>query len=215
MIDLKGIKNIIFDFGGVIININPKLTIQALKQLGVYKAEQLFTDINITNALHKLETGKRSNYELLLFIKQHSCKNISFNQITEAWNAMLLDIPVERIELLSELKKKYKIYLLSNTNHIHYKHFLTTFLASTKGISFQNFFDKVYFSFEIKLRKPGIEVFKYVQNDLKIKAEETLFIDDSIENIETAKMLGFKTHWLTNELVENFDLKSIRESISF
>lgn len=206
MIDLKGIKNIIFDLGGVIININPKLTIQALKQLGIYQSDRLFTDLNASCALHKLELGKWSNYEFLSYLKQHSNKEITFHQITEAWNAMLLDIPAERIELLLHLKKNYKIFLLSNTNDIHYKYFQKTFLSATKGVSFQNFFDKAYFSFEIKLRKPSIDVFKYVLNDQNIKAQETLFIDDSIENIETAKMLNLTTHWLTNELVNNFDL---------
>ncbi len=215
MIDLNGIKNIIFDLGGVILNINPKLTIQSLKQLGVFQAERLFTDFSASNILHKLETGKCSNNEFFSFIKQHSIKNINFNQINEAWNAMLLDIPAERIELIKQLKTNFKIYLLSNTNHIHYKHFQLIFCSATNAISIENFFVKTFFSFEIKLRKPNIDIFKFVLNDQNLKAEETLFIDDSLENIEAAKLLGLKTYWLTNELENNFDIKTLKKTTSF
>lgn len=210
MIDLSGIKHIIFDFGGVIININPKLTIHSLKDLGLYQANKLFTDFDATSILHKLELGKISNNEFLMYIKQHCTKDVSLHEITQAWNAMLHDIPTQRIELLKQLKKSHRIYLLSNTNDIHYRHFKNTFSQATQGISFHEFFDKVYFSYEIKLRKPSIEIFKYVLDDLQILPHETLFIDDSIENVETAKMLNIRTHWLINELTENFALSKVQ-----
>ncbi|MCX7862527.1 MAG: HAD family phosphatase [Bacteroidales bacterium] len=206
MIDLSGIKNIIFDFGGVIININPKLTINALKELGVYQAGKLLTNFNVTSILHDLELGKISNHEFLLYLKQQCTKDVSLHEITQAWNAMLLDIPQQRIQLLQHLKQFHKIFLLSNTNAIHFKQFNNTFLQATQGISFQQMFDKVYFSYEIKLRKPSIEIFKYVLDDQQLNPTETLFIDDSIENIETAKMLNIRTYWLTNELTDNFAL---------
>lgn len=105
MIDLSGIKHIIFDFGGVIININPKLTIHLLKDLGLYQANKLFIDFDTTSILHKLELGKISNNEFLMYIKQHCTKDVSLHELTQAWNAMLLDIPPKRIELLKQLKK--------------------------------------------------------------------------------------------------------------
>ncbi len=210
MIDLSGIKHIIFDFGGVIININPKLTIHLLKDLGLYQANKLFVDFDTTSILHEFELGKISNNEFLIYIKQHCTKDVSLHEITQAWNAMLLDIPPNRIELLKQLKKWHRIYLLSNTNNLHYRYFKNLFTQASGGISLHQFFDKVYFSYEIKLRKPSIEIFKYVINDLQILPQETLFIDDSIENIESAKMLGMRTHWLVNDLCENFALLSVK-----
>lgn len=208
---LTGIKNIIFDFGGVIINIDSKKTIQALKQLKLYNAEKLFTDVNTSNLLNKYELGIISDNEFLMYIKQYCSQNTTNNEIIRAWNSMLLDIPQNRIFLLNELKKDYKIYLLSNTNHIHYLSYTIDFEKATGGLKFNNFFDKAYFSFEIKMRKPSFEIYKHVLNEQKIKPEETLFIDDSLENIETAKMLNLKTHWLKEELVDILPITSLRQ----
>ncbi len=204
MIDLQGIKNIIFDYGGVIINIDPKLTIKAFQKLGIYNAERLFTDVNVSGMLTKLELGQISNAEFLQYVKQLSAREVTFQEITDAWNAMLLDIPPQRIKLLKELKQQYRIYLLSNTNDIHYKFYHPIFVKATGGESFQSFFHKAYFSFEIKQRKPTVDIYKYVLQDQQLLPSETLFIDDSLENIEIAKTLGIKTHWLTNELILNF-----------
>jgi putative hydrolase of the HAD superfamily len=212
MINLSEIKNIIFDFGGVIININPKLTINALKELGIYNAERAFANIKVSSILYDLEIGKLSKNEFLHYIKNLSKKDITFNQIIDAWNKMILDIPKERIDLLTEVKKYYNIYLLSNTNTIHYNYFNPLFLSATGGVPFQKFFNKAYFSFEIKMRKPGIEIFKFLLNDTKILPTETLFIDDSIENIETANLLGFKTIWLTSDLVSVFNQISLKSN---
>lgn len=201
---LSGIKNIIFDFGGVIINIDPKRTISALKQLKLYHPEKLFSDLSTTQLLNKFELGLISDSEFIMYIKQNCAHETQTHQIIQAWNAMLLDIPRQRINLLKNLSKHYNIFLLSNTNHLHYTHFVVDFEKATGGITFNHFFRKAYFSFEIKMRKPSIEIYKHVLNDQGLVPSETLFIDDSIENIDTAKMLNIKTHWLNEELTELF-----------
>jgi len=199
---LSGIKNIIFDFGGVIINIDPKRTINALKELKLYNSEKLFTDLSTTHLLHKYELGLISDSEFIMNIKQNCAPETQTHQIVQAWNAMLLDIPYQRINLLKKLRNDYRIYLLSNTNHLHYTHYVIDFEKATGGLKFNEFFNKAYFSFEIKMRKPSIEIYKHVLNDPGLVPEETLFIDDSIENIDTAKMLNLKTHWLKEELTD-------------
>ncbi|MGQ9847652.1 MAG: HAD family hydrolase [Bacteroidales bacterium] len=203
---LSGIKNIIFDFGGVIINIDPKRTISAFKDLKFYQAEKLFSDVSTTNFLNKYELGLISDSEFITYIKQHCALETQTHQIIQAWNAMLLDIPRKRINLLKNLRKHFNIYLLSNTNHLHYTHFVVDFEKATGGIKFNDFFKKAYFSFEIKMRKPGIEIFKHVIDDQSLVPSETLFIDDNIENIDSAKLLNLKTHWLKEELTELFPI---------
>lgn len=206
---LTGVKNIIFDFGGVIINIDPQKTIQALKTLKLYQPEKIFSNPNSSSMLNKLELGVISNQEFLLYIKQFCSPDTSSLDIIRAWNAMLLDIPQQRISLLQQLKKDYKIFLLSNTNYIHYLSYVVDFEKATRGIKFNDFFDRAYFSFELKMRKPNIEIYKYVLNEQQLIPEETLFIDDSLENIETAKMLNLKTHWLKEELVDILPITSL------
>ncbi len=208
---LAGIKNIIFDFGGVIINIDPKKTIQALKQLKLYNAEKLFTDVNTSNLLNKYELGAISDNEFLMHVKQYCSSETTNNEIIRAWNAMLLDIPQKRILLLKELKKDYKIYLLSNTNHLHYLSYAIDFEKATGGLKFNGFFNKAFFSFELKMRKPNFEIYKHVLDNQKLKPEETLFIDDNLENTETAKMLNLKSHWLKEELVDILPITSLHQ----
>lgn len=208
---LDGVKNIIFDFGGVIINIDPQKTIQALKSLKFYQPEKIFSNPNSACMLNKLEIGAISDQEFIMYVKQFCKPETTSFEIIRAWNAMLLDIPQNRIKLLQTLKKDYRIFLLSNTNHIHYLSYIVDFEKTTHGIKFNDFFDKAYFSFEIKMRKPNIEIYKHVINEQQLNPEETLFIDDSIENIETAKMLNLKTHWLKEELVDILPITSLHQ----
>ena len=208
---LTGVKNIIFDFGGFIINIDPQKTIQALRSLKLYQPEKIFSNPNSSSMLNKLEIGAISDNEFIMYIKQFCSPDTSSLDIIRAWNAMLLDIPQPRIKMLQLLKKEYKIFLLSNTNHIHYLSYVVDFEKSTHGIKFNEFFDKAYFSFEIKMRKPNIEIYNHVINEQQLNPKETLFIDDSLENIETAKMLNLKTHWLKEELVDSLPITSLHQ----
>lgn len=208
---LKGIKNIIFDLGGVIINVDENKTIQALKQLKFNNVEKFYTDVNISEKLIEYELGAISDDEFLIFIKKYCSSETTTNEIISAWNAMLLDIPQQRILLLNDLKKDYKIYILSNTNHLHYLTFSDNFKKATGGIEINNFFNKTFYSFQLKMRKPNINVYKYVLDTQKLNPKETLFIDDKLENIETATMLNIKSHWLKEELVDVFKITSLQQ----
>ncbi|MEJ7768558.1 MAG: HAD-IA family hydrolase, partial [Chitinophagaceae bacterium] len=122
---------------------------------------------------------------------------LSVEQIRTAWNAMLLDIPAGRIDFLLGLKKRYRIFLLSNTNAIHHEAFQQIELKTTGDpVTLNDCFEKAYYSHEIGLRKPDGEIFEYVLNTNRLIAEQTLFIDDTLSNVEAANSINIKGLYL-------------------
>ncbi len=199
MIDLTGVKNIIFDYGGVIINIDFKLTINAFKELGFLNVEECIFNSKGSDLLIKMEKGDISIKEFRNEIRNISNKDIADAQIDFAWNALLLDMPVKRIKLIEQLKTKYRVFLLSNTNLIHYNRYLKSLQTEFGYANFNELFEKAWFSHDIGMIKPTAEIYNYVLNDASIKPQETLFIDDSEININGAKMVGLKVHHLYKE----------------
>jgi putative hydrolase of the HAD superfamily len=190
-------KNIIFDLGGVILDIDYDRTIQAFKNLGIQDFEQLYTQAAQTGFFDDFETGKMSSAAFITAL-QHKIENdISNAEIIHAWNAMLLDWDMRRLNLLLELRKHHRVFLLSNTNSLHQSAFMKSLKQQTGLDTLSNHFDKVYMSHEIGLRKPNLDVFEFVLNDQQMNAEETLFLDDSIQHVEGAKKLGITTHGIT------------------
>ena len=193
---MKNIKAIIFDLGAVILNINYQNTINAFSKLGVKNASTFYSEKIQTNLFNQIETGDIT-VEKFLAELQKETNNASINQVSEAWNAMLLDLPENRLAVIQSLKKKYSIYLLSNTNAIHIDAFKKK-LGNVKWVKFCNLFDKMYLSHEVGLRKPNAAIFKYILEEQNLKPEEVFFIDDSPQHIESANKLGIKTHHLKN-----------------
>ena len=191
---MKNIKTIIFDLGAVLLNINYQLTIIEFAKLGVKNADSFYSKEVQTNLFNEIETGKISADSFLKFLQKET-KNADKNEVRNAWNAMLLDLPKERIELLKKLKQDFPIYLLSNTNSIHISKFKKK-IGETKYQEFYNLFDKVYYSHEIGFRKPNKEAFQLILDENNLNADEVLFIDDSPQHIEGAKNLGIKTYHL-------------------
>lgn len=198
--DLHKIKNIIFDLGGVIIDIDPNRSFQALQAF--VADEENGTDLfsESVSLFLDYEKGMISSDEFRKGIRTLA-RNDSLHdqQIDEAWNAMLLDIPLDRINVLKKLKSHYSLYVLSNTNDIHVPAF-NSIVAKVCGESdIACFFDKVYFSHELQLRKPDPAIYAHVLKDNNLKPEETLFIDDRYENIKAAEALGIKTFLVEKE----------------
>ena len=191
---MKNIKSIIFDLGGVLLNISYQNTIDEFEKLGVDNSSAFYSKKSQTNIFNLLETGEISENELIREI-QSSCKSATRKQIIFAWNSMLLDLPKNRTNLLKNLKEKYQLFLLSNTNSIHIKEFKSR-LGEVKYSKFYNLFDKVYYSHEIGVRKPHSEAFGLVLDENNLKEKEVLFIDDSPQHIEGAKELGIHTYHL-------------------
>ena len=184
------IKNIIFDFGGVILNINYKLTENAFAKLGLKEFDKIYSQETQKELFDVFEKGEITPTDFRRGIKKFISDDVSDLQVDEAWNAMLLDLPEERVKLLSELKKKYKLFLLSNTNEIHFNSFSNYMQTKFNRDIFSDLFDIAYFSHKMKMRKPGKEIFDLVLKENNLQKEETLFIDDSIQHIEGAREVG-------------------------
>jgi putative hydrolase of the HAD superfamily len=190
------IKNIIFDFGGVILDIDPQQTNEALQELG-------FNDVNRfqerdfqTNIMEKFERGILTPESFRNKVREFIQIKVCNQDLDDAWNAMLFDIPEKRIRVLEEVKQNYNIYLLSNSNEIHYDMYLRDLQLRFGYFDFDQLFDKAYFSFDLHLNKPNPEIFEFVMNQHNMRPEQCLFIDDTIEHIEAAKLLGLHTYHL-------------------
>ncbi|MBD79039.1 MAG: HAD family hydrolase [Crocinitomicaceae bacterium] len=194
--NLEGIKNIIFDLGGVILNIDYQRAIDAFIDLGITREQLQYSQQEQDALFDQLEVGKISPDEFRDGLRALSFLGLTDEEIDGAWNALLLDLPVHRIELLKSLKDKYQLFMLSNTNAIHYEGY-TENLRKEHGIEgLEPLFQKTYLSHEIGRRKPDVETFEWVCKDAGIEPSETLFIDDSVQHIEAASKVGLKTHWL-------------------
>ena len=201
--DLSGIKNIIFDLGGVILNIRYQNALEAFQKLSTSQQTIAFTQQKQSRLFDEYETGRISDQAFREGLRQHYEIEASDAEIDAAWNAMLLDIPAERITLLQALSQKYRLFLLSNTNAIHLVHF-TRLVAEGFAIpSLDSLFEKTYYSHLIGQRKPDAPVFEHILDRHQLNRHETLFIDDSIQHIEGARLVGLQTLFLAPPLTIN------------
>ena len=189
---MEGIKNIIFDLGNVIINIDGDKTVNEMKVIGFEDFESSYTLLRQSDLFNLLEKGLITPEKFYTELKTHFENHVSTATINDAWNAMLLDFPKKRIKLLQELQSRYRVFLLSNTNVIHYQKYNDD-LINQFGFELSSLFEKAYYSFDLGMRKPDLEIFEYVIKDSHLKPIETLFIDDAEANIESAQKLGLKT----------------------
>ena len=203
---IKGVKHIIFDLGGVLLNVDYHKTTAAFHALGVPNFDALYSQREQIDLFDALETGKieASTFygELNLLMKT----NFAHEQLATAWNAMLLDWPLRRLQILQQLQNQFDLFLLSNTNSIHEAAF-TQSLQQTHGIpSIALYFDKAYFSHRLGLRKPDPKAFQYILDTHGLSPAATLFIDDSVQHIEAAQSLGIQTIHLSNGMTIEKDI---------
>ena len=189
------VKNIIFDLGGVLLNIDFNKTQNAFAELGVTNFIDLYTQFHSTPLFVDYETGKISDEKFIEGIRSSAGIPLSDEDVTTAWNALLLDFPIERLQFLEKLKSKYRLFLLSNTNALHHVVFQKTVLELS-GKAFDDYFEKAYYSHSMGMRKPGVEIYEWVLKQNNLLAQETLFIDDTYANIEGAKKTGLHTIFL-------------------
>ena len=193
------IDTIIFDFGDIFINLDKDATPLALKNLGLKEWNSNLDALNLD-----FEKGKISEMEFIMGL-QNYIPNASIHQIREAWNAILLDFPLYRLEFLQMLSQKYRLFLLSNTDSIHIERF-----QHRAGISFyRDFyqcFEKVYFSYELGMRKPESAIFEFVIKEHNLLPKNTLFVDDNLQNIESADKLGLQVWHLQKGEEDVIDL---------
>lgn len=179
------ITTIIFDFGDIFINLNKEKSRNAFAELGL---TEMNDEILLQNDL--FEKGGISENEFLKSIQKHT-SNASISKIKAAWNAIIGDFPLERLEFLQLLSQKYKLFLLTNTDQTHIQ-----FFEEKVGISFYSAFyqcfEKVYFSYEMRMRKPDPAIYSILISNHNLSPKNTLFVDDKLENTEAAKELGLQ-----------------------
>lgn len=203
---IEGIRNIIFDLGGVILNIDYQRPIHAFEKLGIRDAAKIYTQAEQTELFDALETGKFGEAEFIAGLKELSGTAVSEIQLIDAWNSILLDFPLRRLQILQQLQLHFNTFLCSNTNEIHEKAF-NQILQQTCGYpSLAVFFDKVYLSHRVGLRKPDPAIFQKILHDNHLKPEETLFLDDSLQHIQSAQKLGIRTIHLTDGMTMEKDI---------
>ena len=202
IVNRHSIKNLIFDFGGVICNIDVKLTKRAFMDLGLKKSGEGHSISGSTGLFEEIETGAINPRQFRDELKKFFINPVTDDQLDVAWNALLLDIPEARIRMLEQLRKHYRIFLLSNTNEIHYRCYLENFRRHFGYDDFDALFEKAYFSHLIGLRKPSPEIFRYVVQHSALEPAETLFIDDTLIHLEGARKAGLHAHHLAVDLGE-------------
>lgn len=194
---ISGIRHIIFDLGGVLLNIDYQATERAFETLGIADFRQRYSQLAQNNFFDEWETGRISRDAFIAGMRDASGNNdLSEVDILHAWNAMLLDFPIRRLQLLQQLRIYYDLFLLSNTNEVHETAFNEILTQACGMASIAYFFDRVYFSHREGLRKPDTEIFKRILDENALAPAHTLFIDDSLQHIEAAKSLGIQTIFL-------------------
>jgi glucose-1-phosphatase len=187
------IKNIIFDLGVVLLNIDFQKTINAFRNLGISNSNELFSGYAQTDFFDFFEKGYISPPQFREEIRKYLNETVSDEMIDEAWNAMILDFPAEKINLLISIRNKYRTFLLSNTNAIHFTVYNRQLQDNFKIKNLSDLFEKAYYSYKLGLRKPDKEIFELVLNENSLLSEETIFIDDSSQHIYAADSLGIHT----------------------
>lgn len=192
---MKEISNIIFDLGGVIMDIDVKHTLRAFEKLGLDSIEEMFGHGFASSFFSDHEAGRIGDEEFVSEIKKMLTGEVSDEEVIEAWNALLLRFPEDRIQLLQDLKKKYRIFLFSNTNAIHYQKFSEMFRQHFPG-TLEDLFEKAYYSHSLGHRKPNTEGFDIIVRENNLDPRKTLFVDDALINVEGAIKAGLKGLYL-------------------
>ena len=190
------IKNIIFDFGGVILGIDYQKTVDAFKALGVANFDELYSQHQQNHLFDLLETGKIEPENFISELQKDLPPKVTPKEIEDAWNALLLSYPRNRIDYIQKINGDFPLFLLSNTNAIHEKCFSERLEQEHPDVNWELLFDQIYYSHEVGMRKPNAEIFELVLREQGLDPTETLFIDDTLQHIEGAKNVGLQTYHL-------------------
>jgi putative hydrolase of the HAD superfamily len=196
MIDISRLDTLILDLGGVIIDVDYERTARAFRELGVERFEEQFSKAKQTDLFDRFERGELSPAAFRDEVRRSLGPELKDRQIDACWNAMLGSIPAERMQLIEELRMRYRVFLLSNTNAIHVPAFMAIVAAESKIKDFRQEFDGCFFSNEMGLRKPEAAIFHRVLKETFATPERTLFIDDSIQHVEGARKAGLTAEHL-------------------
>ncbi|WP_306353840.1 HAD family hydrolase [Flavobacterium sp. '19STA2R22 D10 B1'] len=199
------INTIIFDFGNIFINIDAEISLRALQKLGLPAWSNELDELN-----HRFEKGKMNSEQFLIALQKH-IPDASIDTIKSAWNQCVLEFPLARLEFLQKIASQYRLFLLTNTDSIHIEAFENQVGPSFYS-DFYQCFEKVYYSFEIRARKPEPEAFNFIIQKHELSPKRTLFVDDTKKNTDVAQSLGLHVWNLnpaTDDVTELFEKKII------
>ncbi|MBZ5857818.1 HAD-IA family hydrolase [Flavihumibacter profundi] len=204
---MEPIKNVLLDLGGVLLNLDFAETEAGFARLGLTDFNRHFSQFKSSPLFEELETGAVTQSQFLAHFRQETGVTVPDQAIIKAWNAMLLDFPAERISWLDKLSDRYRVFLYSNTNAFHHDAFQESFSSAHPGKPFDDYFEKAYYSHILGKRKPYVESYHHLLQDAGIQAHETVFIDDTMPNIEGAINAGLKAiHLAPGTTVLDLDL---------
>ena len=189
----KNIKNIVFDLGGVLLDLDFKAAINGLQKAGFANVKEQLQTFDREGIFQKFELGEITAEEFRTAIRKNSILTLTDEEVDALWNAMLLEVPREKLELILDLRGKYMVYLLSNTNTIHWDYACKN-AFNYRGFRVKDYFEETFLSYEMHLAKPDKAIFEKMLQDANLLPEETLFIDDSEANCQAAASLGIQVH---------------------
>lgn len=190
---MKKIKNIVFDLGGVLLDLDRQAAVDKFIELGYSQADDLLDPYRQKGIFLQLEKGEVTPEELYEYIQRQTDVPISPEQINEALCKFLVGLPEYKLDMLRELKQDYNIYMLSNTNAIMFPYVAKTYFTQ-QGLGLEDYFDRTFLSYEMDCVKPDEKIYTKMLSEGGFKAQESLFIDDASANIAIAKELGFYTY---------------------
>ena len=213
---MKDIKVLLFDLGGVIIDIDPSITINALKSMSKKSSEDFNVldykyykeESSLLNFFFEYEKGNINDDKFRNGIREFANLDLSNDKIDRIWNYVIVKINQDLLDIVLSLKNRYKIMILSNTNFIH-KLYYDKLVVDIYGKNLKQLFDKVFYSFEVRSRKPELEIYQKVIDESSYSGKEILFFDDMKENLEIPKVIGMKTHHVEDITLTKQFLKKI------
>ena len=205
----KGIRNLVFDLGGVILTLDRNIAVRRFEEAGLANAEDLLDPYHQKGIFLQLETGELSREDFYNAVREEAGKPITDEQIDHGWMGFITDCPEYKLKMLEDLREQgYNLYLLSNTNPVIMSWALSPDF-SPQGKSLADYFDKLYLSFQMGCVKPDPRIFHAMIEDSGLIPEETLFIDDGAANIQMGQELGFKTYQPMNGEDFREEMKSL------
>lgn len=193
---MLGIKNIIFDLGGVIINLDNRRTEDAFTAMGVQRFSDYFASGHAASFFKEYEIGKISDQQFISSLRGLIGLSVPDEALIKGWNALLLDFPPERLQLLKDLRKTYRLFLFSNTNSLHLAALNEIYAKTNTTCRLDDHFERAYYSHTLGMRKPDTEAFQYILRENGLDGKETLFVDDAKVNVEGAEAAGLKGLYL-------------------
>lgn len=188
-----GIKNLVIDLGGVLIDLDRQRCLDNFSKLGLPDVEHALDFCRQQDYLHSYEKGLITTVDFRNVIREKIGRLVTDARIDAAWNSFLVGIPTYKLELLLELRKDYVVYLLSNTNELHWK-WICKHAFPYKTFRAEDYFEHIFLSYEMKMAKPEPDIFRQVLNEAGLVPQETFFIDDSADNCRVAQSLGISTY---------------------